>query len=240
MPYKVQFVGLVCFLREPGGRLALLPDGRDPGNGIDPHYGSIVIAANDIEQTNGWPEAAAGEARTFPLVPCEIVLEGTDVPGVVDTTNHEALLPQLRRIDPNFAIDPDRAQTIAKLRIRRGKLTAYYIPGGTALVSQLEVPHDGPILITVTPDDGSPVQTIRVKPGTEIAVTNMAGGSVYDNPGGQNGSHFKIYEKLSVNPVSLTAPSTSPPLDELPSQQILFSRRGPISLYHDCPNTGCC
>jgi hypothetical protein len=232
-------VGLVCFFREPGGRLALLPDGRNPGNGIDPHYGSIVVATDAVEERSDWNPVAGVGLLSFPLSPCEIVLEGADVPGALDTSNHRDL-PQLRQIDSRFEIDPAQAQTVAKLRIRRGTLTAYAIPGGTAAISQLEVPHDGPIRITMIPDDGSPERSIVVKPGTEIAVTNMALRGVYAQSGHGKGSHFKIYEKLSVRPVSLTVPSTSPALDESPSRQVLFSQRGPIGLYHDCPNTGCC
>lgn len=240
MPYSVQFVGLVCFYRDQGGRLALLPDGRNPGNGIDPHYGSIVVAADSIEETEtvNWAGVKGVRDITFPLVPCQLVIEGADVDGALDTTGH--ILPQLRDIDKDFEIDPPRAKTIAQIRIRQGTLTSYLIPGGAAAMSQLDVAHDGPIRITMKPDDGSPEGTIVAKPGTEIAITNMARGNVYDELPAKNGSHFTIYEKLSVNPVTLKEPTVTAALSESRSQHVMFSGRGPIGLYVDCSNTGCC
>lgn len=238
MPYTVQFVGLVCFYRDPsGGRLALLPDGRDPGPGIDPHHGSIVIAPQSIQKTSGWEGVEGAAAGTFPLAGCEVVLEGAEAPGVLDAKDHS--LPELRKLNPEFEIDPAHAQTVAKVPIRRGKLTAHLIPGGGAAISQLDVPHDGPITITVKPDGGGPARTIVVKPGTEIAVANMASGGVYAESK-QGVSHFKIYEKLSTRGVSLPEPTEITGLKPSESRHLLFSKRRPIGLYVDCTNTGCC
>jgi hypothetical protein len=245
MPYTVQFVGLVCFFRERGGRRALLPDGRNPDGGIDPHYGSIVVAPGSIQKIEGWNGVEGINAGTFPLEPCEIVIQEADTPGLLDTSSHDGLLPQLRQIDPNFEIDPARAQTIAKLRVRQGKLTVRSVPGGTALISQLDVPHDGPIDIVVRPDDGSSERKITLAPGTEIAVANMAHGNLYREArrrGRTNGkgSHFKIYEKLSVNPVTLADQPNVAPAPQSESKHVLFRSRRAITLYTDCSNTGCC
>ena len=240
MPYLVQFVGLVCFYRERGGRQVLLPDGSNPGPEIDPHYASIMVAPDAVEASSGWNGQAAN--GTFELPPCSIVLEGADVDGPLDVSRHEGRLPQLRQYDPDFEIDPDRAETVARLRIRRGTLAAYAIPGGDAAISQLEVPHDGPINVTVTPRDGSPARTLRLRPGTEIAVTNMARAGLY-TPGAaerENG-HFQIYEKLSVRPVTLAdPPRRKSGLERSPSQHRLFTRGRPINLNTSCSNTGCC
>ena len=241
--YKVQFVGLVCFFRERGGRLALLPDGRDPGPGIDQHFGEIIVDADAVESASGWEDSETAGSGTFRFPPCQIVLEGVDGDGPLDTTAHDELLPQLRRIDPNFEIDPSRAQTIAKVPIRRGTLKAYRVPGGDAAMSQLDVPHQGSITVTVNPDDGSSARTIRLKPGTEIAITNMARG-VYgreDETPAERESHFRIYEKLSTRHVSLREPTLLATLPETASRHSMFSkRRGPIGLYPGCSNTGCC
>lgn len=245
MPYKVQFVGLVCFFREREGRLALLPDGRIPGDGIDPHYGSIIVDSADILSTQGWDGVQGAVDGNFPLPdPCEIVLEGADTAGALDTAQPDRALPQLKQINSNFVIDPAQAQTIARVRIRQGRLTAHRLPGGTALISQLDLPHDGPIEIIVKHDDGSAERKIVVKPGTEIAVANMARGGIYRQPRARSGtSHFKIYEKLSVRPVELSEPPTESmnnDVTESTSRHVLFSKRGPISIYTDCSNTGCC
>jgi hypothetical protein len=242
MPYTVQFVGLVCFLRERGGRLALLPDGREPGEGIDPHYGSIVVAPKSVQKTDGWDGVKGVGPGTFPLDGCDVVIQDADTPGTLDTTDH--VLPQLREINSNFKIDPARAKTVAKVRIRQGTLKARLVPGGTALISQLDVPHDGSIEIKVRLDNGLGERTITLAPGTEIAVTNMARGNMYRQKRrrvpASGTDHFKIYEKLSADRVTLTNPVTVPAVSESNSRHVLFSRRGAISLYSDCSNTGCC
>lgn len=235
MPYKVQFVGLVCFLRERGGRRALLPDGRNPGDGIDPHYASIVVAPNAVDDAAGWNGDASN--GTFRLPPCAISIEGADVAGALEAGEHR--LPELRAIDPNFEIDPETADTIAQLQLRQGTLKSFRVPGGDALISQLDVPHDGSIQIAVTPKDGSPQRTIRLAAGTEIAITNVAGDDIYTAEAEPHG-HFRIYERLSVRPVSLTTPTSTPAAPPSQSQHVLFMRQTPIGLSHECSNTGCC
>lgn len=238
MPYNVQFVGLVCFLRERGGRHLLLPDGRNPGDGIEPHVASIAVGRDSIVAVSGWDHDATRKVARFELPPCNISIEGSDTPGTLDTREHDGCLPELRKIDPNFEIDPARAETIATLHVRQGSLHAYTIPGGTAVMSELRVPHDGPIRITVTPRDGSPERYIDLKPGTEIAVTNMAP-SYLEMP--EHNGHFRIYEKLSVRPVSLREPDALPAeLEESSSEHPMFLQPNPIGLTVSCSNTGCC
>lgn len=238
MPYQVQFVGLVCFYRDNGTRHALLPDGRNPGDGIEPHVASIEVASGAVLEATGWNASADMARGSFVLPPCSIQLEGADAAGTLDTSEHDQLLPQLRQIDPNFEIDLAQSETIARLHLRRGALKAYRIPGGTAAISQLDVPHDGEITVTVTPRDGSGVRTLRLAPGTEILIGNMAqsgyfGASTYNN-------HFKIYERLSVRSVTLNEPESVPPVPPSLSQHAAFLRGNPIGLSTDCTNTGCC
>ncbi|HWW61169.1 MAG TPA: hypothetical protein VN181_07370, partial [Thermoanaerobaculia bacterium] len=145
-----------------------MPDGREPGDGIDPHYASIVVSRDSVAAASGWSSSEITSPGTYSLLPCEIVIEGANFEGALDTSEHDGRLPELRKIDPNFAIDVARAQTIASLRIRQGKLTAYHVPDGSAIITELTVPHDGPIRITVIGDDGSQ-KTIDLRPGTEIA-----------------------------------------------------------------------
>lgn len=239
MAYQVQFVGLVCFVREDGGRFVLLPDGRNPPPDVDAHFASIIVAPEAVEQAIGWdgdPDATNGR---FALPPCLVSLEGADVGSTVDVTAQEWALPQLKQIDPNFQLDLQTAKTIARLHVRQGTLTAYAIPGGEAVMTQLDVPFNGgSIHVTVTPDDGSPQRTLQFAPGTEIAIANMAAGG-YAALDQQN-NHFRIYEVLSSQPVTITEPPTVASLDESPSNHVLFSRANPIGLSTGCSNTGCC
>ena len=238
MAYKVQFVGLVCFLRENGGRFVLLPDGTQPPAGVDAHFASLIVAPETVVSSSGWEGDSNAANGRFALPPCSLVIEGTDVPGTLDTSDQDPALPQLKRIAPDFAIDLTTAKTVARLHVNQGKLTAYAVPGGEAIMSQLDVPYDGQIHVTVTPDDGSSQRTILFAPGTEIAVANMASGG-YAAADQQN-NHFQLYEVLSSNPVSLTDPVSVASLEESPSSHVLFTRARPIGLSTGCSNTGCC
>jgi hypothetical protein len=239
MPYSVQFVGLACFLRSNGGRTVLLPDGRSPDAGIDPHFASIAVDKDAVIASSGWP-AGHGDDGVFELDPCTIVLEGADRGGTLDTSQQDDNLPQLKRINPAFSIDLAKAQTIARLELRQGTLKAYRVPGGTAVMSQLDVPHDGEIRITVTPEDGSQPRTIDLQPGTEVAIINAAR-HAYETVVEENG-HFRIYEKLAAEPARarLTQPADLPKVPPSPTRHSFFARRTPIGLSTSCSNTGCC
>jgi hypothetical protein len=236
MSYKIQFLGLVCFFREPQGRLAMLPDGTKPDDGIEPHYAAIAVDPRSVIESSGW-NTGSRQTGIFELIPCTISIDGLDVAGRLDTTAHDGLLPRLGRLSPGFAIDPATAQTIATMPIRQGTLTAYRVPSGTAVMSELEVPHDGDIRITIVPHQGSP-RNLRLRAGTEIAITNTADDyrqvSVHEN-------HFRIYEKLSSQRPALRLPAdASMSLAESPSEHFLFAEGRRRSLTADCSNTGCC
>ena len=159
--------------------------------------------------------------------------------STADTSAHDDALPQLKRIDPNFQIDPASAKTVVRLHVRQGTLTPYAIPGGAAVMTQLDVPFEGgSIHVTVTPDDGSAQRTLRFAPETEIALVNMAAGG-YAALDQQN-NHFTIYEVLAAQPVSLTEPESVASLKESPSMHVLFTRASPIGLNTGCSNTSCC
>lgn len=241
MPYKVQFVGLVCFYRDGASRQALLPDGRNPGNDIAPHYPKLIVDPGAVESVAGWPSDEQTQRGIYALPDSIITIEGMDSAGTLDTSAHDGLLPQLREIDPNFEIDLDSAQTVARLHVRQGVLSARQVPGGTAIMSQLVVPHNGSIDAVVTPRDGSSALTLRLAAGTEILIGNMSEHGIYDE-GVAIDRHFEIYAKLSSNPVSLQDPdpatvaSVSPP----ETNHWLFTRASPINLSVSCSNTGCC
>ena len=239
MPYKVQFVGLVCFYREHGTRRALLPDGRDPGPGMDAHFASILVDPRDVEAAAGWTNENETARGIYTLPACSISIAGTDNLGTLNAAAHDGVLPQLRQIDPAFEIDPERAQTVAQLSIRQGTLTVHPVPGGTALMSQLVVPYEEPITVTVSPRDGSSALTLRLRPDTEILLGNMAEGGVYAADHEADG-HFCLYEKLSVRPVSLSEPASVAAAPPLQSNHWFFQNARPINLSVSCTNTGCC
>ncbi|HET8797738.1 MAG TPA: hypothetical protein VFO89_08625 [Thermoanaerobaculia bacterium] len=236
MPYTIQFVGLACFLRSSGGRTVLLPDGRDPGEGIDPHYGRIVVDPSAVVNEEGWP--AGHPPGVFMLDPCTIAITAAAESGTLDTSQHDRKLPELAAANPMFRIDPAMAQTIARLDIRQGMLRAFRAPGGEATISQLDVPYDDAIRITVTPDDGGAARTIDLAPGTEIAITNIAAHGYVDRV--RENGHFRIYEKLGATRVRLEAPTEVPPVPLSTTQHPCFAGILPIGLSTSCSNTGCC
>lgn len=243
MSYKVYFVGLVCFYKEHGARLALLPDGVTPPAGVDPHYPSIIVAPDAIEEPDGWNDDFDTERGIFYPPHCTIAIEGMDTAGELDLSQHEGVLPQLREIESSFTIDPERAQTSARLTIRQGTLSAHSVPGGEAVISQLVVPHDGPFTITVTPIDGTAPRTLRLRAGTEVIIGNMAKGGVYERAVPSKDpqlSHFRIYEKLSLNPVTLRDPSSVRTLSKPDAKHWFFVDQKGINLEIACTNTGCC
>jgi hypothetical protein len=243
--YKVTFVGLVCFLKQPdSGRLALMPDGRNL-DGIDAHVPRLIVGQSRVTGGSGWPleELASG---IFNLPPCTIELEGTEDGAVqLDTSEHEGRVPSLQGIDPAFQIDPATARTVGRVPIRRGRLKAYRYPGSfsldpdVAVVSELRVPHDGPITVTIRPDDGSAAKTISLEASTGIVIANASRPSF---PASVNElSHFMIYAQLAATPVSLAgAHLNSIGLPRLFTTHRYFTTPGGIGLHAECGNTGCC
>ncbi|HEU4888466.1 MAG TPA: hypothetical protein VFV49_11295 [Thermoanaerobaculia bacterium] len=242
MPYKVQFVGLICFFRENGNRVALLPDATQAA---PVHIGRIVVDPNSvIEAETTWPvrpkiQRQLGEFR---LPRCSVSMSGADQAGALVTMNHESRLHGLQAINQAFAIDTTFANTIATVPIRQGTLEAFRYPRtpnhpDSSVISQLDLDHSDKITITVTPRDGSEVRTIVLQPNTEVAIAN-------DIPGDHAPhDHFHIYELLDSHiphpPLGETPPTqTDPEIPLSPSLHRIFD--GIIDNDLLCPNTGCC
>ena len=158
MGVTVDFIGLVYFGREgeqDERRLVLIPDGRNPGDGIEPHQATINIATEDLIDADWWEEgletlnaAGAGtnrrirakrdtvqradfDPRVTPMVTFEIEEPSTlDITGVsgkaVDATQQDDQLPPLHRLGLN--VDRQNAQTIARMSIGNGTLRAMLLP----------------------------------------------------------------------------------------------------------------
>jgi len=102
------------------------------------------------------------------------------------------------------------------------------------------VPHDDAITVSVRSRDGSDARSLRLAPGTEIVVGNMAAHGIYDRSLAAEDRHFQIYAKLSSRPVNLDGLETVAPLETLQSDHWMFTRAAPINLSIECSNTGCC
>jgi hypothetical protein len=244
--YTVDFVGLVCFSRKDGkGRMVLLPDGRNPGAGIDAHIPRLVVATDRLDGIDGVLETEVIEDATVIVLPkCSLSFSDADTEKpagtTLDTARQDPFVPRLSDIDPNF--DADETAAVVRLRIRRGALRAFRNPGSSrndpAIVSRLEVPAKGMVTITVKPDGNGNTVKIRLKAAAEIVLANAARRL---NPL-NNQSHFLIYERLAKGPVNLSNRPTvrGGRLAALPSTNPFFRFAGGIGASGDCTNTGCC
>jgi hypothetical protein len=65
--------------------------------------------------------------------------------------------------------------------------------------------------------------------------------SGYVDEGDEENGHFRIYERLSAQPVTLSQPPMpANALPPSPSRHPIFLRRLPAGLTSSCSNTGCC
>jgi hypothetical protein len=262
MTYKVQFVGLVCFVKHKGAVHALMPNGRHPPHGIPRHMAFIVVEKSKIdENATRWPPGERvdqGEVLTrFWFPPSQIELDGIATPGDLMTAEQDARLPRLSLYPNHVRIDPYRAPAIGHVPIRSGYLAAYRRPGsednGTAaLISELTVDHPDQIRISVTPHCNLNTRTIVLTAGTEIVFLNQSepdgdfdiecGDAGVDEGGGEEydqENHFELYGYLTTPPVELGAPGPTPrKIPESDSQHPIWD--GPIGLTPRCSNTGCC
>jgi len=230
MSYKVQFVGLAWFHEDPPGSVrVLLPDGRNFGNNIPAHTFSISVAPDRIVGApTGWSPGEIEEDPSqmqFWPPPSKIALSGTETAGPIDRAEQLERLPSLRAIVPGVKVDPDKAKRVGDFDIRQGTFKVFRTetiqPDDAAVLSTMELQHDGNITITLTSiadpsDPNAPVgivRTITLKPETEVAIVNTSRGEpVPADPD----NHSMIYSQLCSEAVIVILPvvdaSDLPPL----------------------------
>lgn len=251
MSYDVDFVGLVCFYRqEDGSRLALLPDGRTPPADIARHVARIVVPADRVISGTDWEGTVSllDRRMEFELPKCVISMSGahTDSPPALDVSKHDDRLPNLKKLDPKFAIVPSTAQAIVQFPINQGRLEAFRRPGSNdtdenvAIVTRLNVSYDANITIEVLEDGFEVPRTIVLLPNTEIVISNIETPDDAEKPG----KHIRLYERLSSNAVDLSNVTVND-LDSLGDPRMhsthpFFDVAKGIGSGADCGNTGCC
>jgi hypothetical protein len=231
--YTVQFIGMMCFFKQPNARLVLLPDGTQM---TPKHSARIAVDPKQVNGSSGnWPTAAAKQGDFVLDQDFDIVIEGVDQNGTLDVSKHDPV-----RLPAGFAIDLTTARTIGRIAIRQGILQTFRYPGTNdtieaSTISQLDVPHTGVIRITATVrSNPSVVRTIELKAGTEIAIVNDSADTSHD--------HFHIYSQLGQGPTALgnTPDSEVGKFHRSQSQHKVFFKPDPIVDGVRCPNTGCC
>jgi len=149
MPYTIHFMGLACFVKQDDGNyLVAMPDGRNaksPGTNtpIEPHSPVLVIQASDILNTSEWPGVRfTNNLAFFDIADCALNFQHANAPGPMDATQFAQTMYSWPDIDQTFTIGNtgDPSNVIASAAIRKGTLRAYRIPGGQALIGQVDVP----------------------------------------------------------------------------------------------------
>lgn len=244
MSFQIDFLGLIYFFHKDGGRLVLLPDGRDPEPGIPKHYASFFLEkAKIVDDSNWWTPIQKKKLDQYCLLelpisaPSKLTITGLEPPAATGCwpfgprpldTDREQKLPELKRIDPTIEIVPDKAKTIAQLEIHQGRLETFLFR--KSVVTRLTVPnHSGPITITASGSYGE--KTLTLFDETEIVFSNTSDliGPDYVEATAYEKSHFRIYANLAVNgdpdklkepdPPELTAfPSSHPYLRLIPQE----------------------
>jgi hypothetical protein len=232
--YKVQFVGMVCFYKQNGAKLALLPDGTQAQ---PTHTARIVVDPKSVDHSSGdWPNTKGEIARGDFLLDhdFDISIEQADQDGPRDFSKHRPV-----SLPSGFNIDLTTAQTIGRIPVKQGTLQTFRYPGtndtvDASTITELTVEHEGTIRITAkTRPGGDIVRTIDLKPGTEIAVVNDSSDKSHD--------HFHIYEQIGTGaPLGDTPPSETGIFHRSQSHHRVFLKPDPIVEGVRCPNTGCC
>lgn len=265
MGFTIDFIGLAYFHKcKRSGGLVLLPDGTNPYGTIPEHFASFFLedAKVDFPGSDWWratPKKKLSEIHVteFPIPKqSELFITGLSensgcwpLGGAsrLDVGNLHKALPQLKKCEKNFRVDLKKAETIARLPIRRGKLEALTFKH--AAVTRLTVEsHAGPVTITARSKDGKDVKTVTVEDGTEIVLSNTSDflnlAEESEMPhmavGSDPNSHFRLYKKLDVNKEGLLKEPTIPRLDPLepvhPYLKLIAASRVPGA---GCSNTCC-
>lgn len=241
----ILFVGLVCFYRPlfGKGRVAMLPDGRNPSGGIAPHEGILVVPKSPQHSSSNpiWNEALKKKGVIRNLPKCALTMSCvSDGDGSLDVTQHDKFSLRLTDVDPKASIDPQDANDLIRLWLRNGKLEIFRLPGSkpsdpdVALVSRVRVDHSKEIEIAFSTGDW-----IRLAAGTDVALANLGLG----DDGTFTGNHFWIYEELVIGRRLKGTPpdSTSTVIPTLVSDHPIFKLGFPINDGGAvCGNQGCC
>ena len=253
MSFKVDFIGMVYFVHQDDqSRIALLPDGATPENNVEPHFASFFVATKDKTKADwkGWeiPQkkrfADAGVIEYRIQNPATITITGVSERAQnrapLNTAAHEGGLPQVKSVNPDFVVDEQDPDAIARLSIRQGTMTAFKL--SEAVVSQLASQHAGPITIKATTPNGER-RTIELRDGAEIVFSNTSDLFPDVPHNGPSGNHFQLYAKLDVarDRTKLTHTPAVANLPDIPSDhpyiELIFGL-GEVP-HSECSNTCC-
>ncbi|HEX3534943.1 MAG TPA: hypothetical protein VHT23_12025 [Gemmatimonadaceae bacterium] len=193
MSFQIDFLGLVYFHHVPNGRWVLLPDGRTPEEGIAPHFASFFLErAKVVDDSQWWRHCPDRKAltdvclREYPICePSTITISGLEAPAehgcrlwnrsAIKSLRENKLVHLRRDCDKDIRVNPDTAETIAKLFVGCGEIATFVMAGG-ATVTRLRVPHGdlgGGVQIVATTSSGKTME-LDVVEETEIILSNTS------------------------------------------------------------------
>lgn len=178
---------------------AFAPDGRDYD---PPHYASLWIAEDDVEQDNWWSGATDKQSRSIDgvtviefRIPSPAKLWFPDPGDGVDCYDLEDGLAKLKKKNPDdseedFEIDPPNAITIAEVAILGGEIRPRRFKDITVL--QWTIGDTPTRQITAVLNATGEPRTITVADSAEIVFTNIHDPSIHTP-----GDHAAVFKKLN-------------------------------------------
>jgi len=212
MSYTVHFAGLATFIEQNPGFLVALPDGRaakhpDNGAALPRHDAYIIVEANQITSDN-WPADVKDGLLWFRIDPgAKLTFPFANVTGQLDTSHYATLTYKWSVLDPKYVVKDKKKPkgTLATADILQGTLRLYRIPGGEAVVAQLDVQTYPPQteFFKVKSDNGTNVRFIQFPIEAELVVANTSAGGI-----GAKEDLFIYYQmNEGGQPVSGTVPA---------------------------------
>ena len=209
MSYKVIVTGIVCLIlnEDANGYLVSVPDGRNvdnprhPGTPIDSHVPFLIIRAVDLLDLDNWPGNAYDGALYLPIdVDATLEFEYATDPLELDSVQFFDNAYSWAIIDPNFDVHTlPPPSSVANTEFRHGVMHARRIPGGEAMVIEMEVPVPEDIrFFTVTSNSSSGHRSVRLANDAEIVIANVST-ELIANPGWptNDDDHIFIYYGLN-------------------------------------------
>lgn len=239
--FDVLFVGPFCFKKEE--RVAVMPDGRQPGSDIQAHEPFLVVDPKDVNTagTTGWntndPARTAKGIYTFST--CTIDITKATTEGVLETSQHDADVPLAVVLDSSFAFEGG-AGVITTIKLGQGTLEFLRRPDrpsseqGIGTVSRLRVQHDGDVIVTVHVEGEENARVLALKPGSDVAIVN--GFLTVDSS--KTGDAHQLFGKITESG-TFTPGESAPSLNDLPvigGNYEVFK----INLPFLVPPVGCC
>ena len=184
---RVHFVGIVYFnVNTRDRKAALFPNGTKESGGLPSHHASLFIESDRLESDQWWPgakfvrtrklEDKPGVFRTASMYefriaePSEVTFHSGD--RQLDVINLAQALPKIHDLAPEFELDVEHADTIARVPLTGGTLEVFRFDPAGAVVSWSIAEHPDPVTITAKAGNSVKRITLKAAADAEIVFSN--------------------------------------------------------------------